>query len=343
MTTTRTGDATTTADDRGAAVPAALSPVSAGPYQCTADDYREANFGVRRGGWRAALVPALVAAYIVGLWLWMAHGTIHSEEARAGRAAAAGAGSLGHLIAKAAGATAPVVAGVPLLFLWAIRFAAGRTPEPWDARFDPRRRRVLARIVRFALWAVAAMVLLTAWNLSGVADWYERFLVLTLALYVLLSQSAFLTLIRTVGISRRWAAQPWLHHPATLEATSDGLTLAWPDVREQCRWSMFRGFKETPNLLLLYPSPYEFRMIPKRAFAGPADLTRFKAVLATHVRSGFFLPEQEPTRFPVPAVPVAPLPVVPIGEPPRGVTPPPLPARGGPRPAPTAYPSEPSS
>jgi hypothetical protein len=102
---------------------------------------------------------------------------------------------------------------------------------------------------------------------------------------------------RSVGLRVRWRAQSFLAEPYVLEALPDGLVLTQPRSRCEYRWESFQGFKETPNLFLLYQSPYSFYMVPKRAFAGGGQIEQFRGLL-TRVPEGQFLP-RDPVAFPV--------------------------------------------
>jgi hypothetical protein len=49
---------------------------------------------------------------------------------------------------------------------------------------------------------------------------------------------------------------------------------------------MYEKFCETPRLFLLYQSSDIIGIVPKRAFASPADLQQFRALIASKIRSG---------------------------------------------------------
>jgi hypothetical protein len=120
-------------------------------------------------------------------------------------------------------------------------------------------------------------------------------------------------------LRKTWDAQPSLHRPQTVELSDDGVMFADPLSRQECRWSYFPGFKETANLFVLYVSPFSFRIVPKRAFAAPGELDRFRGYLLNHVGSGQFL--EQPSAFPV--LPVAAAAARPAE--PSPASPPPLP------------------
>jgi hypothetical protein len=49
-------------------------------------------------------------------------------------------------------------------------------------------------------------------------------------------------------------------------------------------WNTYEKFRETPRLFLLYQSADIIGIVPKRAFANPADLQQFRALIASKVR-----------------------------------------------------------
>lgn len=51
-------------------------------------------------------------------------------------------------------------------------------------------------------------------------------------------------------------------------------------------WNMYEKFRETQNLFLLYQSADIIGIVPKRAFASPADLEQFRSLIASKVRPG---------------------------------------------------------
>jgi hypothetical protein len=51
-------------------------------------------------------------------------------------------------------------------------------------------------------------------------------------------------------------------------------------------WNMYEKCCETPRLFLLYQSSDIIGIVPKRAFASPADLQQFRALIASNIRPG---------------------------------------------------------
>jgi len=48
-------------------------------------------------------------------------------------------------------------------------------------------------------------------------------------------------------------------------------------------WNMYEKFRETQNLFLLYQSADIIGIVPKRAFASPADLEQFRSLIASKI------------------------------------------------------------
>jgi hypothetical protein len=286
-------------------------------YQCGFDDFCEANTNRRATGWRAVAPTLMIAGYLVLLWLTFTWLTTLGDGARGSRTQPP-AGSFRQFAVHLLGVLAPVVFTVPLLLLPTLRYVAGTNRVPWDPAADPRRRRgrhwlkiVLISVLAWAMWL--------GWQFRVAPDWYQSSLVLTAILYLFLLNSFAVGLLYTVGMRRRWAAQPFLQQPATLEASDDGLVIIEANARHHYGWAALAGYKESADLLLIYLSPYSCWIIPKRAFTDPTDLGRLKAFLEERVGHGFLLPQ--PSAFPVmhrpaePLVPVRPPPLPPGRQP----------------------------
>jgi hypothetical protein len=62
-------------------------------------------------------------------------------------------------------------------------------------------------------------------------------------------------------------------------------------VRTTSQWQAFEGFRETPNLFVLYTSPLAFLIVPKRAFADAAQMDAFRGLALNRVGKSSFLPQ----------------------------------------------------
>ena len=151
-----------------------------------------------------------------------------------------------------------------------------------------------------------------AWELPSLSD-PDVFLPIAACLLLVLPVLILSAALSGRTLRKSWDAQRGLRLPNAVEASDGGLVWSDPSDRSELRWAHFEGFRETANLLILYASPLFIRAVPKRAFASPADLDRFKALLQNHVREGQFLAPLEAVGFAV--VPVRP----PANDGPSGV------------------------
>ena len=90
--------------------------------------------------------------------------------------------------------------------------------------------------------------------------------------------------------NRRWAAshvwrsQPSLQLRRTLDADPSRLIIDDGQTRVEKKWNSVRTFVETANLFLLYTADHAFDMVPKRAFASPAQVDEFRTLLEQQVQ-----------------------------------------------------------
>ncbi|HET6249146.1 MAG TPA: YcxB family protein, partial [Tepidisphaeraceae bacterium] len=81
-----------------------------------------------------------------------------------------------------------------------------------------------------------------------------------------------------------WRAQTNLHRPTTFEFSPDGMIETHELARCEYRWEFFPGFRESRETFLVYPSAMMFHIFPKRAFANPAEVDEFRAMLDEKIR-----------------------------------------------------------
>src|SRR6185312_4191646 len=77
---------------------------------------------------------------------------------------------------------------------------------------------------------------------------------------------------RILSPSRLWSRQYHLQRPFTVDIDESSIRITEPLAATECKWQYSRGYNQTPNLFLLYPSALTFVMIPKRAFPNPQAL-----------------------------------------------------------------------
>ena len=125
----------------------------------------------------------------------------------------------------------------------------------------------------------------------------------------ILVASVFLPLFlrRTNTATRKWSRQYHLHRPFTTDIDQTSLRVSEPFVTVTYQWAYFRGYTQSPNLFLLYPTALLVIMIPKRAFPTPDARQQFADFLARTI---------VPPANAFPVLPALPLPALPVATPP---------------------------
>jgi hypothetical protein len=85
--------------------------------------------------------------------------------------------------------------------------------------------------------------------------------------------------------NRKMFNEESLRQERTLEVTETGIRISVPTARFEFDWLAFQRVVETQNLFMLYRYPLEYQVVPKRAFAGEAELGAFRALLQEHIGS----------------------------------------------------------
>ncbi len=67
-----------------------------------------------------------------------------------------------------------------------------------------------------------------------------------------------------------------LQQPGTIEITPDYLRVCTPDTTTEHKWRGLRRLTEGPTIFAIYTSATTAHIIPKRAFASPADVDAFR-------------------------------------------------------------------
>jgi hypothetical protein len=174
-------------------------------------------------------------------------------------------------------AKTPVVQDSPrsFLFLLALITLLYATPAVWDFFNPPPAPSTLARQV-----------------VLGLAPW-----VYVITWFLLLAKMGHRDQARL-----SWKISPLyrLEHTACLN--DDGVAIQTSASSSRYAWSVFIGFNESPNLLLLITSGGSFFMIPKRALPADANLDTLRQELGTRINS-LCLPPGEVTPLSEPAAP----------------------------------------
>jgi hypothetical protein len=317
-------------------------------FQCTYDDFREANLGHiagMQGGKKLHLWRALVAWLLFAvLGMFYVFLLEHGPSGKVAEPSPAPAPTGWPLAVRFAKAVAPSLV-LFIVFGWAgIRSVLRPPAEPWMPKRTTAWGRMTKSLVFGGLAAIVFFLLFSLSSAPGQAGatngggtpstaprLYEDALALSGWLFMVVLTLSIAAANRGPAIRHRWARQTFLHRPYTLEASDAGLVLNEPQARLQYRWEYFPGFRETNHLLLLYVSPYGFWPIAKRGFATTGDLEYFKGLLLTHVRNGTFLPLQQQA-FPVVLTPGRAPGLQPAAPPPIPPQPPPVPPLDQPEP-----------
>ena len=107
---------------------------------------------------------------------------------------------------------------------------------------------------------------------AGLAQWLPWvvvFAVIWLVSFLLLRRAGNSEWASTAGVARRQVVDIW----------PDRLVMWDAAHRAEYLWPYFIAFRETKNLLLLYPYDASTRIIPKRALPDPAQLDWLRGML----------------------------------------------------------------
>jgi hypothetical protein len=166
-----------------------------------------------------------------------------------------------------------------------VEFELGRadfaafTAEVWKRRvgagLSARRWAVLALLVVVALGLGAALTVV-----SGSFEWFEdpvlRVLVWAIAIVVslLVLIAVGLRMLRAAVVGRP-PADPSMLGWKAIELGDEGVLETTESATELVPWSSVKEVHETDTQIHLYLGPAVAHVIPKRAFANAADVTRF--------------------------------------------------------------------
>jgi hypothetical protein len=109
---------------------------------------------------------------------------------------------------------------------------------------------------------------------------------LTLLPWLVIFASVWIAFFRLLkgATTNSWNRQPELHRPQTIHIAQDAITFEDALSHRGYAWPAFVGFQETPNLFVLYHSPFFFTAVPKRAFPDPHIIDHFRGLLVTSIR-----------------------------------------------------------
>ena len=114
--------------------------------------------------------------------------------------------------------------------------------------------------------------------------------------WVVIFAVIFLFVLRSRGGLRAlWDAQPAMHRPHVVEVYDDRIVFSDAVGRYEHAWEAFTHVRETPGTFLLFTSQFSMHILPKRAFAGGADVDAFRELVRRTI-----------AQRPAPAFPVLP-------------------------------------
>jgi hypothetical protein len=106
----------------------------------------------------------------------------------------------------------------------------------------------------------------------------------------LIAASAFLLLllliIPSLVFARVYRRNSRMFGMRTVTVSDAGIVSDHQLGHTESAWNTYEKFRETQKLFLLYQSTDIIGIVPKRAFASPAGLQQFRALIASKVRPG---------------------------------------------------------
>jgi hypothetical protein len=151
---------------------------------------------------------------------------------------------------------------------------------PWQEYYAAERF-LLRQRQRFAPEQFVGVALLTVsaalYAVAGLG-WFQP--LMSAAGLVLVSTPFF----RRQGLRRRWAREPLHREEHVISFTKSRIRYLLGGVESDLNWSYFQSWLESPDGFLLVTGEDVFNLIPKRAFAGEAAVSRFRAMAASKLR-----------------------------------------------------------
>jgi len=190
---------------------------------------------------------------------------------------------------------------------------SGKTTKPWDA---PARKSSTAtsrvrRWSRFVFWAMllayacALPLLIERISDGGNDQIFNDGIFAAIAVACVFGFWALTTNQLRARAQGAWGSNKHLHGRFRFDIDDQYLLISGTQSSNRLRWTVFQGFTETPNLIILYLSPAVFHMVQKRAIASPADLAELSRILVQYVQHGHLFPR--PSAFPVSPIPAIPV------------------------------------
>jgi hypothetical protein len=144
----------------------------------------------------------------------------------------------------------------------------------------------LAWLWRYYWIPLFAGILLVAWiplmQKEGFAGVWNRLAEIKTSTYLFAGFIGGMILFGLLGTRKAMRSSVEKHPENVLELRDDGIH-AMGHSSTDYQWFAFKRAAETPALFLVYPNENEYLIIPKRSFAGQAEVDAFRETLATKI------------------------------------------------------------
>jgi len=249
-------------------------------FQCTLEDYAEANRGhmaARQStrfvwGWRFLLIFSIL---VLALAIFLRNVPAPSGNTVVTRSNAP------IILISALLLILPMI----IMFSWIILWANVRLRAPRQ-RFNDVTHQAASRIpwrwLPFVLTIIACPLIMGRPDRSATTrpvaptTWFDSLLLLLPWVFVF----GFLWFFVLRRLTRRmFQAQPSLMRPKTLELNDGEATITDALTRLSYKWPAFVRFIETRNIFLLYISEVTFHIVPKRSFSTPEEVAEFRRTI----------------------------------------------------------------
>jgi YcxB-like protein len=139
------------------------------------------------------------------------------------------------------------------------------------------------RRMTYGRW-ILAMVFVVALALGEDRLGFLRPLLEPPLAYLLLGLLLYLAFVRPFVRSRSFIRQTMgIAGKASYVLSETGIEIRHPESQSYCDWAAVRLAKQTSGVIILFFEGNRSLVFPKRCFASPAQLSKARAIIATHV------------------------------------------------------------
>ena len=114
------------------------------------------------------------------------------------------------------------------------------------------------------------------------ADHWLGIFLIALSIFLILLQ----LIIPPLVFARVYRRNSRLFGMRTVTVSETGIVSDHQLGHTESAWNMYEKFRETQKLFLLYQSADLVGIVPKRAFASPAELQQFRVLMTSNIRPG---------------------------------------------------------